>query len=272
MRVPRTECATYRCEVVGDEPGGTYGALLTIMRRHILLPVAFCASVSIVFALAATHASAQAADPPASTIRVTGEGSVTSRPDRYELDLGVVTRAVTAQQAASENARVSQNVMAALRPVLGPRATIETITYAVQPDYQFPQNGPPQITGYTVTNVFRVTDDDLASVGTVIDTATRAGANDIERIRFTLKDATAAQAKANALRVATLDARAKANVLASSLGLEVTQIRSVDESSPTSRPLFDLALRAAASTTPIVPGTIETTATVTLVVEFRPRR
>ncbi len=139
----------------------------------------------------------------------------------------------------------------------------------MQPDYQFPQNGPPQITGYTVTNVFRVTDDDLANVGTVIDAATRAGANDIERIRFTLKDERAA--KANALRVATVDARAKANALASALGLQVTRIRSVDESSPTPRPLFDLALRASGATTPIVAGTIETTATVTLVVEFRTR-
>jgi uncharacterized protein YggE len=239
------------------------------MRRSILSHF-LCAPVSLVLALAATHASAQTMDPAASTIRVTGEASVTSRPDRAELDLGVVTRATTSQQAATENARVAQNVLAALRTALGPRATIETVTYALQPDYQFPQNAPPKITGYTATNVVRVTDDDLASVGTVIDAATRAGANEIERIRFTLKDENAA--KANALRMAALDARAKANALATSLGLQVTRIRSIDESNPTSRPLFDLALRTAGATTPIVPGTIETTATVTLVVEFAIRR
>jgi len=249
---------------------GTCDALLAIMRRTILSPVQLCASASLVLALVATPASAQTMDPAASTIRVTGEASVTSRPDRVELDLGVVTRATASQQAATENARVSQNLLTALRTALGPRATIETVTYALQPDYQFPQNAPPKITGYTVTNVVRVTDDDLASVGTVIDAATRAGANDIERIRFTLKDENAA--KANALRVAALDARAKANALASALGLQVTRIRSVDETNPTSRPLFDLAVRSAGATTPIVPGTIETTATVTLVVEFANRR
>ncbi len=111
MRFPRME-APRPIRSRSDEMSGTYDALLAIMRRHILSAVAFCASVSIVLALAATHASAQTADPPASTIRVTGEGSVTSRPDRVELDLGVVTRAATAQQAASENAQVAQNVLA----------------------------------------------------------------------------------------------------------------------------------------------------------------
>lgn len=238
------------------------------MRKFISCPVLFCAS--IVLALVVTRANAQTGDPPASTIRVTGEASVTSRPDRVEVDLGVMTRAGTAQQAATENARVAQNVLAAVRRVLGPRATIETVSFGLQPDYQFPQNGEPKIVGYTATNVFRVTQDDVTNVGTVIDAATRAGANQIERIRFTLKDESAA--KANALRLAALEARTKANSLANALGLQVVRIRSVDEASPTSRPFFDLALRSAGPSTPIVPGTIETTATVTLVVEFANRR
>ena len=236
------------------------------MSRFHLTPLAF---VSLAFALAATPARAEPVDPPASTIRVTGEAQVTSRPDRAEIDLGVMTRATTSQQAANENARVAQNVLAALRRALGTKATIETVSYALQPDYQFPPNAEPKITGYTATNTVRVTEDDLANVGLVIDTATRAGANEIERIRFTLKDESTA--KANALRVASADARAKANSLANALGLQVTRIRSVDETTPTSRPLFDLAPRSAAEATPILPGMIETTATVTLVVEFANR-
>jgi hypothetical protein len=218
-------------------------------------------------ALLAAHASAGTGGPAASTIRVTGEATVTSRPDRVELDLGVVTRAPTAQQAATENARIAQNVLTALRRVLGPSATVETVSYTLQPDYQYPPQGAPRITGYTATNIVRVTDDDLANVGVMIDTATRAGANTIERIRFMLKNEAAA--KANALRLAALDARAKANSLARALGLQIVRIRSVDESSLTPRPLFDLALRSAGPTTPVLPGMIETTAMVTLTLEFR---
>jgi uncharacterized protein YggE len=247
--------------------GGISGALMGLMHQLISSPVRLFAPTLIVLALVAGPASAQDEGPPASTVRVTGEASVTSRPDRAELDLGVVNRAVSSQQAAAENARVAQNVLIAVRKVIGPKATIETVSYSLQPDYQYPQGGgAPKITGYTATNIIRATEDDLSLVGTVIDTATRAGANRIERIRFTLKDESAA--KANALRAAAIDARAKANSLVGALGLQLVRVRSINEVGSTPRPLFDLEFRAAAATTPIQPGTIETTATVTLVCEF----
>jgi uncharacterized protein len=229
-----------------------------------------CASVLLALGLVTSRASAQTDDPPASTIRVTGEATVTSRSDRAELDLGVVTRAQSSQQAATENARVLQNVLTALRQALGPKASIETVSYALQPEYQFPQGGAPTITGYTAINVVRATQDDLTRVGAVIDAATRAGANQIDRIRFTLKDDAAA--KAAALRAAVADARAKATTLAGSLGLQALRVRSIEEASPTLRPVYDLAARTAATTTPILPGTLETTASVTLVFEFGNRR
>lgn len=227
--------------------------------------------MTIALAVIASRADAQVGEPAASTIRVIGEASVSSQPDRVALDLGVVTRSPSAQQATTENARILQNVLGALRRALGQNAKIETVSFSLQPDYQFPQQGgEPRITGYTAYNIVRVTLDDLSNVGAVIDTATRAGANQIERIRFTLRDEAAA--KANALRMAAMDARAKANSLANSLGLQVLRIRWAEETSPTSRPLFDLALRTAPAATPILPGTLETTATVTLSVEFASRR
>lgn len=237
------------------------------MLYQIFTPLRSLALASLVLALVGSTAQAQAENPPASTIRVTGEASVSAKPDRVEIDLGVVTRATTAQQAATENARVLTNVLAALRRALGPKASIETISYALYPNYQVPPQGDPKITGYTATNRVRVTQDDLTNVGAVLDVATRAGANQVDRIRFTLKDD--APVKAQALRAAALEARAKANTLATSLGLQIARIHSVDEVSPTARPLFDLAVaREAAPTTPILPGSIETSATVTLTVEL----
>ena len=234
-----------------------YQILSPLLR--ILVPASLVLAVIGSPTLAEAHA--------APTITVTGEASVMSRPDRVEIDLGVVTRGSTAQQAATENARVLANVLASLRRALGPNPTIETISYALYPVYQSPQQGgDPKITGYTATNLVRVTQDDLRNVGAVLDAATRAGANQVERIRFTLKDESAV--KAQALRNAALDARVKSNSLAATLGLQVARIHAVEEASRASRPLFDLAVaRSAASSTPILPGSIETVATVTLVVE-----
>lgn len=245
------------------------------MQHSTFSPARLLSSATIVLALIASsaHASAgakagaKAGAPPPATVSVMGEASVTSNPDRVELDLGVVTRARTAQEAASENARVLQDVLTALRSALGPKADIETISYALQPDYQYPpQGGAPKITGYTATNVVRVTMDDVRRVGTVIDAATGAGANQVQRIRFTLADEGAA--KSEALRLAARDARAKAASLATALGLRFVRIRAVAEASATPRPFYDLELaRVAAPTTPILPGSIETTATVTLTIE-----
>jgi hypothetical protein len=234
------------------------------MHKLISFSIKYCALVSIALAVVAVRASAQPI-PPTSTIRVTGEASVESRPDRVLLDFGVRTRADTAQQAATENARIAQNVIAALRRVIGQNDTVETISYSLQPEYRFPENAPPMITGYVATNIVRVTKNDLANIGVVMDTAIQSGANVVELIRFTVRDESAA--KARALRMAAADAHAKARSLANGLGLQITRIYSVEESSVTPRPLFELRAQA---TTPIIPRTVETTATVTLMVQFRP--
>jgi uncharacterized protein YggE len=141
------------------------------------------------------------------------------------------------------------------------------VSYALYPDYQYPpQGGAPKLVGYTATNLVRVTEDDLTNIGTVLDTATRAGANRIESIRFALKDESTI--KSQALRNATLDARQKANTVANTLGLQIARVYSVEEVSRARRPFFELALaKEAAPTTPILPGMVETSATVALTVE-----
>jgi uncharacterized protein YggE len=218
--------------------------------------------------LTAPAAAGDATEPAAGTIRVMGEATVTSQPDQAEIILGVVTRAPTSQQAAAGNARALQNALAALRKVIGPRDEIETVSYMLQPDYRYSQDAPPKIMGYTATNTVRVKLNDLSRVATVLVTATQAGANQVERIRFVLENEDAAQA--NALRLAALEARRKANGLASTLGLQIAGIHTVEETHLTPRPLYDLevARAAGAPSTPILPAGIETTARVTLTVKL----
>jgi uncharacterized protein YggE len=91
------------------------------MLHQILTPLRALASVPFVLALAAAPTRAAAENLPGSTIRVTGEATVTARPDRVEIELGVVTRGATAQKAATENARILSDVLAALRRALGAR-------------------------------------------------------------------------------------------------------------------------------------------------------
>ncbi len=201
-------------------------------------------------------------------VQTSGEATVTVRPDRAQIDIGVVTQADTSQAAVQQNAQKLEATLARLRQLLGAGADIKTISYSVTPNYRYPQGGgEPTITGYTATNIVRVTLDDLTRVGNVIDTAVQGGSNRIQNLRFMLKDE--APVKAQALREAALKARASANALAEALGLKVVRVLSVSEGGSPMVPVREVAFARAdtAAATPIEPGTIEVTATVSLTIE-----
>ena len=211
---------------------------------------------------------------PLSSIRVTGDAKVTAKPDRVQIDIGVTTRAAQSQDAASQNARQVDAVLAAVRKATGPAAVLKTISYSLNPTYQYHSNGEePTITGYSAVNVVQVTLDDLAKIGTVIDSATLAGANHVQGIQFTLRDQDAVRAEA--LRQAATRARAEAEVLAAALGLKVVRVLSAEENSPRVVPVrayrgAPRAAMATATATPVEAGTLDVTADVMLTVEVGP--
>jgi uncharacterized protein len=208
------------------------------------------------------------------SIRVTGDSTVTVKPDQAEISIGVVTQAPAAQSAAAQNAQKQDTVIAELRKLLGASADIKTISYSLSPNYRYPkEGGQPTITGYTATNIVQVKTPDLTQVGKVIDLATGSGANTIQSLRFTLKDETAARAQA--LREASTKARAKAEAIASALGLKIQRVLRVEEGGLTARPVVEYGaelqqIRAQAVATPIESGSIDVRASVTLTVEVLP--
>ena len=228
-------------------------------------------SVPVVLSLWIGFAGVEAQAQPQSrqpSIRVTGEASVMANPDQAKIDIGVVTQAERADAAALQNAERTDAVLAVLRKTLGQGAEIKTISYSVNPNYRYPREGTPVITGYTATNTLQVTLNDLKLVGKVIDAAVQFGANSIQRLQFTLKDDSAVQAQA--LREAAGKARAKAQAMASALGVRIVQILEADENVSAGVPrVFGVAearASTAAAPTPVEPGSIAVRATVTLTV------
>jgi len=224
--------------------------------------------------LAATLAlSAHAESPPSmSLIRVTGTSTVTANPDRARVDVGVVTQAPQSQVAVSQNARTFNDVMSSLRKTFGPNADVKSLSYSLNPDFQYHvSGGQPTISGYTATNVVRVTVDDLSKIGDVIDVATKAGANRVPNIQFALRDEDSVRTQA--LREAAVKAKAQAEALANALGLKVNRILTVDEGGPVVVPTRDVMFARAevSSVTAIQPGSIEVNANVTLTVEVSAR-
>jgi len=91
----------------------------TAFMTRLLLTVLACA----------VSATVVAQQPPVSSIRVTGDARVTAKPDRVQIDIGVTTRAAQSQDAAAQNARQVEAVLAAVRKAAGPTAVLKTISY-----------------------------------------------------------------------------------------------------------------------------------------------
>ena len=172
----------------------------------------------------------EAPAPAPAAIRVTGEARVSTRPDRVQIDIGVTTRALRSEEAAAQCARQVDAVLAAVRKATGPAAELKTVSYTLNPVYQYRQHEEPTLTGYVAVNLVQVTLDDLTRMGAVIDAATQSGANQVQGIQFTLRDQDTVRAAA--LRQAATRARAEAEALAAALGLRIVRVLSVEESSP----------------------------------------
>ena len=199
-----------------------------------------------------------------------GDATVSTNPDQVRVSVGVSTRGTTAQDAAGQNATIVTAVIAAVQQVLGPKADIKTIGYTVSPIYIYPQNANPVLTGYTANNTLDVTSSDIANIGKVIDAATTAGANTVQSLRFSVKDDTPLRLRA--LQQATTNARTKAEAIALGVNMRVGSVISVQEGynsqiSTVRTPTSTLGA-SGTPTTPIEPGLVQVTASVTLDLEL----
>ena len=173
---------------------------------------------------------------PPGTIRVVGEATVTAKPDMAELDLGVVSEAKTAEAAAAENAKKMDRVMAALKKELGEGGEVKTVGYLVTQRFgeTKPNDPKPVIVAYVVTNIVRARIPEVKSAGRIVDLALKQGANEVQRLIFTLKNPEPVQAEA--LKAAAAKARARATALAAALGLKLGNVLSVSDGDFSQRP------------------------------------
>jgi uncharacterized protein YggE len=223
---------------------------------------------------ALAHAQQPEIRPLMPSVTASGEAVITAEPDQAEIDIGVITQAKNAPDAARENADKLTRVMAAVKKLLGKGDEIKTANYSLNPNYRYPQGGKPEITGYTATNILRIKTNSLENVGKLIDAAMQSGANNIQRLLFTLKDEQSAQLQA--LRLASQKAKAKADEMAAALGLKIVKVLSLIEGERGVRPIPMPQLRSAqmeATTppTPVEAGTIEVRSWVTIIGELGPR-
>ena len=230
--------------------------------------------LGIAATLLATAAIMDAQDPaPASqsaSVRVHGQATISVEPDQAQFDIGIVTQATTAKAAADQNASQSDTLIHALN-VAFPSATVKAINFSVNPNYQYPREGPPTISGYTASNTVRLLLEDIAKLQTVLDIAVKSGATSINRLTFMVRNEDSARAQA--LAAAARQAQVSAEALAASLRLRIVRLSTVVEGQPVIvSPPREISFEKLQSTnlTPISPGTIDVHADVDLTYEAVP--
>ena len=206
---------------------------------------------------------AQAAATVPAQIVTTGTGEIRVAPDRATVFVGVQSRAPTAASAAADNSRRQRAILDTLHALGLGSDQLSTINYSVSPEMQYnPNNQPPKVTGYSVTNTVRADVRKLDDVARVIDAALSKGANEISGLQFYSSKADSARRAAMAIAVA--NARADADALAKAAGGTLGALLELSTSGFV-RPMQDVAggIAMARAATPIEPGQQSVTATVT---------
>jgi uncharacterized protein YggE len=221
--------------------------------------------------------TAQMGDASSSNaITVTGTGEISYIPNEALVQVSVVTDNQTAEEATSTNAAIALNVIRALNSIGILNSSIETQGYSLSANYaNCYQSCIPQIIGYSVTNnlVVNSTSSNPTQLGTAvghtIDTAVKAGANQIS-LSFSETNSVLAGLTNSALQGAVSSASSQAQAIASSLGVSITGVISSSEGSSYSPQYYgvqDVASSASAlsTLTPVIPGSQSMTVSVQVV-------
>lgn len=201
----------------------------------------------------AALASAQAAGAaPLRTITVQGTGIVTTVPDEAQFSFGVSTTAPTARGALTGNASRMNRVIAALKNAGIAPADIQTAQISLSPNTN--ENGS-KVLSFTASNSVTVKTRQIAKAGAIVDAAVGAGANLVSGPSLGPSDQRALQRRA--LKAAVADAHARALAIAQAAHVRLGAVQTVSETSSTPITFGAAPKAAAASGTPVEPGSVQ---------------
>ena len=159
---------------------------------------------------------------------IAATGEATRVPDVATISAGVVSHSASASAAMSDAADRMDRVRAALKRAGIEDRAIQTTSISLNPEYRYPDNQAPQLTGYTAAQDVAVRFRDIRNSGKILDALVGQGANQINGPNLTIDqpDSALDEARANAVAIG----RARAQLYARSLGMRVARLVSVSES------------------------------------------
>lgn len=164
------------------------------------------------------------------TVSATGTATIEVLPDMVSVYFSVDTKGTTADDASDKNSVIVGKMKIALLAAGISEDEIKTSNFNVYPNYDY-SSSTQRITGYSASHSLKVEIpvDKKEKIGTVIDAGVGAGAG-VSYINYELNDANEKKYKVKAIKLATEDAKAKAEALAEGSGSSLGSLVSVSSS------------------------------------------
>jgi hypothetical protein len=183
--------------------------------------------------------------PYARTITVSGEGKISAKPDIANVSLSVVSKGATVKAVTTENNTKMNAVLNAVKATGVDSKDITTSQYSLYPeyDYNYLSRGTNKIIGYNLTQEITIKVRDLEKVDTILDSGTKAGANQVGSLVFDIDDT--GPIKKQAREMAFTKAREKAQEMAAQAGVSLGRVVTFSEEAPVYPiPYYNFAMEA----------------------------
>ena len=162
-------------------------------------------------------------------IAVSGEGEVTTLPDRARLSLAVEELAPEVKAAEAAVNKVTRAVLAEVKALGTKDEHVSTAGMSINPEYVWDEKTRNnRLTGYRARRDIQILITDLDKLGDYVLRATKAGVNQVSPPQ--LESSRAKEFEREAMVMATKDARSRAQALADTLGVRLGPIRTLDAS------------------------------------------
>lgn len=155
-----------------------------------------------------------------STLEVNGNATIEVKPDIAYINIGVRTEDKNSLVAQNNNKEKMNKIIKELNDFGLKDENMETNYYSINKRYNYLKNNEKE-TYYVVSNQIKLTITNLEDIGKIIDLSTKAGANDINSIRYDLKSDS--KFYNEALKLAMDDAKSKATAILENIDAKVTK-------------------------------------------------
>ena len=217
-----------------------------------------------------TLSVSQTSTMKADSFSVTGESTMSVVPDQAQVSVGITQKETSVAQAQTKANAVINQIKTELSAMGIESGDIKTLFYQVNPEYDYDSPGSRRILGYSVSTSLEIKTSDFEKLNAIIDTATKAGANQVGNVEFTLSDDKKAELKTEARKEALEKAATKAQELAALSGMKLGRVLNVQEGSMPQPVLYErmkvmsMAADAGSAETVIEPGEREFSYTLTV--------